>query len=256
LSFLQASLRSVLDRRLIWASIAVMLALTLLVAVTAPPERTLGGDNARLVYFHGALAGRWPWPWRRAGLVALQRRSGWLHAASKAQSGWRSYGGRSTNPVSILAANATWANNSWNLTFLMEPRFLMAFQMMALMLIAQAVLLFSNHPMAPGLVNVAVVAIMILLLHVTERVLHPPAPIRDAESLRIQLAFGVMTVLLLAAGGQLARWLYHKDAGRQPADSCAGLIHRPRSWGRFLQKAARCPTTTPSIAATRSWPCA
>ncbi len=219
MSFLQAGLRSALDRRLIWASIAVMLVLTLLVAVTAPPERTLGGDNARLVYFHGALVWASLLTWFAAagvGLVALLRRSGRLHAASKALSRvallwWALY-----IPVSILAANATWANNSWNLTFLMEPRFLMAFQMMALMLIAQAVLLFSNHPMAPGLVNVAVVAIMILLLNVTERVLHPPAPIRDTESLRIQLAFGVMTVLLLAAGGQLARWLYHKDAAASP----------------------------------------
>ncbi len=214
MSLVKRGLRFVLERRSIWASIAVMLALTLMVAVTAPPERTLGGDNARLVYFHGALVWASLLTWFAAagvGLVALLRRSARLQTVSKALSRvallwWAFY-----IPVSILAANATWANNSWNLTFLMEPRFLMAFQMMALMLIAQAVLLFSNHPLAPGLVNLAVVLIMVLLLNVTERVLHPPAPIRDTDSLRIQLAFGVMTILLLVVGGQLARWLCLKD---------------------------------------------
>ena len=194
--------------RLTWASIAILLALTGLVALTAPEEQTLGGPNARLVYFHGALVWASLLTWflaAGAGLIGLLRRDGRFHAVSKVLGRvgllwWALY-----IPVSILAANATWANNTWNLTFLMEPRFQVAFQMIALMLVAQAVVLFSNHPAAPSVTNLIVVAIMVLLLNVTDRVLHPPAPIRDTESLRIQLAFAVMTLLLLLAGFQIAR---------------------------------------------------
>ena len=196
------------DNRSTWASIAILLALTGLVAVTAPAEQTLGGSNARLVYFHGALVWASLLTWFLAagvGVIGLLRRDVRFHNASKLLGRvgllwWALY-----IPVSILAANATWANNTWNLTFLMEPRFQVAFQMMALMLIAQAVVLFTDHPAAPSLTNLVVVAIMVLLLNVTERVLHPPAPIRDTESLRIQLAFAAMTLLLLLAGFQIAR---------------------------------------------------
>ena len=194
--------------RFTWASIAILLALTGLVALTAPEEQTLGGPNARLVYFHGALVWASLLTWflaAGAGLIGLLRRDIRFHAASKVLGRvgllwWALY-----IPVSILAANATWANNTWNLTFLMEPRFQVAFQMIALMLVAQAVVLFSNHPAAPSVTNLIVVAIMVLLLNVTDRVLHPPAPIRDTESLRIQLAFAAMTLLLLLAGFQIAR---------------------------------------------------
>jgi len=196
------------DNRFTWVSIVVLLALTGLVAVTAPEEQTLGGTNARLVYFHGALVWASLLTWflaAGAGLIGLIRRDNRFHSASKLLGRvgllwWALY-----IPVSILAANATWANNSWNLTFLMEPRFQVAFQMIALMLVAQAVVLFSSHPAAPSLTNIVVVVIMVLLLNVTERVLHPPAPIRDTDSLRIQLAFAVMTLLLLLAGFQIAR---------------------------------------------------
>jgi hypothetical protein len=196
------------NNRFTWASILILLALTGLVALTAPEEQTLGGPNARLVYFHGALVWASLLTWflaAGAGLIGLIRRDIRFHTASKVLGRvgllwWALY-----IPVSILAANATWANNTWNLSFLMEPRFQVAFQMIALMLVAQAVVLFSNHPAAPSLTNLIVVVIMVLLLNVTERVLHPPAPIRDTESLRIQLAFAVMTLLLLLAGFQIAR---------------------------------------------------
>jgi hypothetical protein len=197
-----------MDRRYIWPSILILLLLTAVIAVTAPAERTLGGANARLVYFHGALVWASILTWflaAGAGIVGLVRRDAAWHGFSR-QLGrvgllwWALY-----IPVSILAANATWANNSWNLTFLLEPRFRMAFQMIALMLIAQAVQFFDNRPSTASITNLAVVVIMVLVMGITERVLHPPAPIRDTESLRIQLAFASMTVFLLLAGFQLTR---------------------------------------------------
>ncbi len=201
-------LRRLLAPRLIWPSVAVLLLLVALIAVTAPAERTLGGANARLVYFHGALVWAAILSWFIAagvGVVALARRDELLHRVSRALGRvgllwWALY-----IPVSILAANATWANNSWNLTFLLEPRFAMAFQIMALALFAQAVQFFDARPVIGSLSNVVIVLVMVLLMGVTTRVLHPPAPIRDTESLRIQLAFGSMTVLLLLAGFQMAR---------------------------------------------------
>lgn len=194
--------------RWIWPSVGIFLLITGFVAVTAPAERTLGGPNARLVYFHGALVWASILSWFLAagvGLLALIRQSDSLHRTSRALGRigllwWALY-----IPVSILAANATWANNSWNLTFLLEPRFQMAFQVIAVMLFAQAVQILAPRPRNASLLNIVVVVILVVLMGLTERVLHPPAPIRDTESLRIQWAFGGMTLLLLLAGLQLAR---------------------------------------------------
>ncbi len=202
------SARDLLRPRWIWPSVVILMALTALVAVTAPEERTLGGPNARLVYFHGALVWASLLTWFVAagvGGLALLRGDDRLHRAGRALGRigllwWALY-----IPVSILAANATWANNSWNLTFLLEPRFAMAFQTIGVMLAAQALQVFVPRPAVASLVNIGVVVILVVLLGLTERVLHPPAPIRDTESLRIQLAFASMTVLLLLAGFQLAR---------------------------------------------------
>ncbi len=211
--------RAVLHRRFIWPSVALLLLAAALLALTAPAERTLGGPNARLVYFHGALVWAAIVTWLLAALVgvaAFVRRSDPLHRASRALGvvgllWWALY-----IPVSILAANATWANHSWNLTFLLEPRFRVAFQVMAVALLAQAVQFFDSRPATSSLSNIVVVLVLVLLLGITERVLHPPAPIRDTESLRIQLAFGGMTVLLLLAGFQLARWQWHRSSSARP----------------------------------------
>jgi len=202
------TLRTLFDARRVWPSVAILLALTALIAVTAPEERTLGGPNARLVYFHGALVWASILTWflaAGAGALAFVLRRDSLHRASRglgrvALLWWALY-----IPVSILAANATWANNSWNLTFLLEPRFQMAFQTMGVMLLGQALTFFSDRPAVASGANIVVVVVMVFLLGVTGRVLHPPAPIRDTESLRIQAAFAVMTALLVMTGFQLAR---------------------------------------------------
>lgn len=202
------SLHTLFAERWVWPSIAVLLVITGAIAVTAPAERTLGGANARLVYFHGALVWAAILTWFIAagvGALAVLRRSDSLHLISRALGRvgllwWALY-----IPVSILAANATWANNSWNLTFLLEPRFQMAFQVLALGLLVQGLQFFAVHPRWSSIANIGLVLVLVLLLGITERVLHPPAPIRDTESLRIQLAFASMTVLLLIAGFQLGR---------------------------------------------------
>ena len=64
---------------------------------------------------------------------------------------------------------------------------------------------FSNRPAVASGANIIVVVVMVFLLGVTGRVLHPPAPIRDTENLRIQAAFAAMTALLVMTGFQLAR---------------------------------------------------
>lgn len=197
-----------MDTRWLWPSVIFLAVITTFVAVTAPEERTLGGPNARLVYFHGALVWASLLTWFGAagvGVLALIRRDERLHRTGRALGRigllwWALY-----IPVSILAANATWANNSWNLTFLLEPRFAMAFQTIGIMLVAQAIQVFDSRPVTSSLVNIGVVLLLVVALGLTERVLHPPAPIRDTESLRIQLAFTSMTVFLLLAGFQLAR---------------------------------------------------
>ena len=180
--------------------LALALVLLLVVWVTLAPAESRLGNVVKLIYVHGALVWASILTWflaAGAGIVGLVRRDAAWHGFSR-QLGrvgllwWALY-----IPVSILAANATWANNSWNLTFLLEPRFRMAFQMIALMLIAQAVQFFDNRPSTASITNLAVVVIMVLVMGITERVLHPPAPIRDTESLRIQLAFASMTVFLL-----------------------------------------------------------
>ncbi len=200
--------RPLLGYHLVWPSVIGMLVLVGLVAVTAPAERTLGGPNARLVYFHGALVWASILSWFIAagvGALAFVRRSEALHRAGRSLGRigllwWALY-----IPVSILAANATWANNSWNLTFLLEPRFQMAFQVIAVALFAQAIQIFDPRPQTASVANIGIVLILVFLMGITERVLHPPAPIRDTESLRIQLAFASMSALLLLTGFQLAR---------------------------------------------------
>ncbi len=201
------------DRRFIWLSVIVLVGATLIIAVTAPAERTLGGDNARLVYFHGALVWASIVSWLLAGLfgaIGIGADLIWhrqrLHLVSRALGRvallwWALY-----IPVSILAANATWANNSWNLTFLMEPRFKVAFQAIAIMLLVQAFqLVLHEKSWVASVTNLIVMFFMLIQFGAADLVLHPPAPIRDTESLRIQLAFGSMLVLLLLAGFQMAR---------------------------------------------------
>lgn len=176
------------------------------------------GPSARLVYLHGALV----WAamlllFVSAGLGALAflRRSEAMHRVSRAlgRAGmlwWALY-----IPVSVAAAMATWAGGAFNLAVLLEPRFATAFQVMALCAIALAVQYIDKRPQVGSLGNIAIVVIMVVLLGLTERILHPPAPMAESNAPLIQLAFGAMTALIVLMGVQLSRFGWPAQAAQR-----------------------------------------
>lgn len=176
-----------------------------IVTTLGPPERTLG-TNARVVYLHGV------WVWASlagfmaaalVGLAGLALRLPTLHHWSRAlgRTGlvfWATY-----LPISMWAMQT-----NWNGLFLIEPRWRMAVIFLAGGALLQlGVTLIEDPAWASAANGLYFVALMIALVN-TENVMHPPAPILTSNAWRIQLFFGGLLLLTLAAAGQVARWWF------------------------------------------------
>ena len=185
----------------------------ILITLLGPAEANLG-KNARLVYLHGA----WVWTslttFIASGLVGmigfvvfwLDRKVIIFHQWSRALSRtgllfWITY-----LPVSLWAMET-----NWNGLFLAEPRWRLAIIFAVAGFLLQLGL--SLVPVAwSSFFNPAYILTLFLFIRQTETVMHPINPLQSEAALRIQLFFGVLTILLIVASWQLASWFKsHED---------------------------------------------
>jgi len=185
----------------------IILVLIAVVTSFGPAEATLG-INARVVYLHGA------WVWASlfafiaagiAGLVGLiqhgKRQDAlsmhtWSRSLGRAgQFFWITY-----LPISLWAMES-----NWNGLFLSEPRWRMAAIFAIAGVLLQLGLSFLPVSWA-SFWNLAYVITLFIVLRVTENVMHPPSPMLQSDAWRIQSFFGGLTILLILATWQVARW--------------------------------------------------
>ena len=187
----------------------ILLVLIALFTALGPAEATLGA-NARVVYLHGA----WVWAALAAfiaagvvGLIGLIRRVRGrdalpLHFWSRplGRTGlcfWITY-----LPISLWAMQT-----NWNGLFLAEPRWRVA----AIFAIAGFLLQLglSILPVSwASFWNLAYGITLFVVLQTTEKVMHPPSPMLESSAWRIQTFFGGLTILLILAAWQVARFFH------------------------------------------------
>ena len=193
-----------------WFLLALLLGFIGLMVWLGPFERTLGG-NVRVVYLHGA------WVWTAligfgaaaaAGAIGLilQKRDWLRYSKALGQSGaffWLTY-----LPLSLWAMQT-----NWNGLFLLEPRWRLAIQFALVALLLQSAIFILDSPRLTGLINIGYFSGLLWALNRTEQVMHPPSPIFNSGSSRIQFYFLLLLLLCLLAGGLISRGLLSLQAG-------------------------------------------
>ncbi|MGE5222433.1 MAG: hypothetical protein ACM3PY_08350 [Omnitrophica WOR_2 bacterium] len=183
-----------------YLSLAFTVLFVILSAASAPTERVLGAD-ARLVYLHGA------WVWTAlfgilaaalTGLAGLILRRESLHAWSRAlgRAGLLLW-------ITFLPLSLVVMQTSWNGLFLAEPRWRLSLAFAAAGLALQ-IGISLLQPIWASISNLGFASLLLWILQGTANVMHPPAPILNSHSMRIQLSFGLMLIFLSLAGWQIA----------------------------------------------------
>ncbi len=196
-----------------WLWLAVSLLGVALVTAAGPAEQSLG-VNVRIVYLHGA------WVWAAlAGLVAAgvcgalglltRRRSWYAWSAALGRSGllfWITY-----LPISLWAMQT-----NWNGLFLAEPRWRLAAIFAVSGLLLQTGLALLRRPAVTALGNLAFISALLVMLRLTQDVLHPASPIFSSDSFRIRVYFLLLLLLTLLAAWQAAHWFMILEKRRTP----------------------------------------
>lgn len=183
----------------------LLLGISILVAAFAPLEKTLG-NNARLVYFHGA----WVWTAMLAFLAAAL--SGLLGILSKRMffHQWSLALGRTGLlfwivflPMSLIVMQA-----NWNGLFLDEPRFRIPLNYAIIGLLLQIGLAFFSVPAWSSIANIAFGVAFFWGMAKVETILHPDSPIFSSGARDIQVYFLLLFILLSISASFLAYgWL-------------------------------------------------
>jgi len=182
----------------------VFVAAAVLLASLGPREKSLGA-NVRLVYLHGA------WVWTAlvgfgaaavAGLVGiLGRRPAWqrtsLALGQAAALFWITY-----LPMSLLVMQA-----NWNGLFLEEPRFRLGLDFAIVAVLLQVGNLILRRPDWASALNLLFLAGLAFSLSSAREIMHPSSPIAQSGQVMLQAYFLLLTLVCLAAGWQLTRWL-------------------------------------------------
>jgi hypothetical protein len=175
----------------------------ILFTALGPAEKTLGA-NVRVVYLHGALV----WAATAAFLAAALAGLAGLLSGRKGLHRWSLALGRAGLvfwiaylPVSVWAMQT-----SWNGLFLAEPRWRLGVSFAIIGLLLQAGLALVRRPAWASAANLAYTSVLLVTLMNTRQVMHPPSPILESDSWRIQLFFLGLLALSLLAAGQVARW--------------------------------------------------
>jgi hypothetical protein len=175
-----------------------------LLTALGPEEATLG-ENARIVYLHGA------WVLSAEAALALAAAVGLLGILSRRQrlQRWSTALGRTGIffwvaylPLSLWAMQA-----NWNGLFLNEPRFRVAVVFAITGVLAQAGTSLLGKPAVTSLVNFAFGIALWLSISRADYILHPPpSPIFGSGILSLQLYFVTLIFLTLAAAYFMTRW--------------------------------------------------
>lgn len=191
--------------RALWAGLLLAALGLALVTAIAPVERTLG-ENARLVYFHGA----WVWAGKIAfgaaaiaGLVGLLRSSQvWQKVSlSLGRTGlffWLTY-----LPLSLYVQQVNWGGIFWD-----EPRWRIPFMFGVVGVLLQIGLALIDDYRIASFANLIFGGALWWLLGSIQNVLHPDSPIAQSGALDIKVFFGLLVLISLVFGGLLARLLY------------------------------------------------
>ncbi|UCH60800.1 MAG: hypothetical protein JSV61_04790 [Anaerolineales bacterium] len=185
----------------------LLLTLFVIAVVTmfGPAESSLG-TNVRVVYLHGA----WVWTalvaFAGAGIAGLAglilKKDAYQHwSQSLGYTGllfWITY-----LPISMWAMQT-----NWNGLYLAEPRFRLAVIFSVSGLLLQVGLALLDKPAWTSLANLIFVAALMVALQNTSNVMHPPSPILESDSWRIQLFFLGLLGLTLLAAWHTMRWFY------------------------------------------------
>jgi hypothetical protein len=205
----RSGIRLLLTTRNLWIGL-LLTALTIgLITSLAPIERTLG-DNARLVYFHGA----WVWTGKLAfgaaalaGLVGMIRQSSpWARISlALGRTGlffWLTY-----LPLSLYVQQVNWGGIFWD-----EPRWRIPLMFGVAGLLLQAGLALMEDPRLACAANLIFGAALWWFLGNAQNVLHPDSPIFQSNAVDIQVFFVALLALSIVFGGLLGYLLYRLSA--------------------------------------------
>lgn len=184
-----------------WVTIAVLLALVLLVSAHGPAEQTLG-EGVRIVYLHGAMV------WTALILLAMSAVAG-LAAGLRDAAGLKSWSiglaraGMTTwvayLPVSLIAMDL-----NWNGSYLSEPRWSSAVNIAIAGVLVQIGVSFLMERRLVGLVNAGFTVGVFYLISSADQVLHPVSPIFGSSARSIQVFTLALLLLCCLAGLHLA----------------------------------------------------
>jgi hypothetical protein len=187
-------------KKFIPLSLLLTLAALTLVTATAPHERTLG-ENARLVYLHGA----WVWTamvmFLAAGVVGLAG----LLTRHQALHDWSLALGRTALLlwIGFLPQSLFLMQANWNGLFLEEPRFRIPLNLAVTGLLVQVGISFFPRRYA-SVVNLFFAGALFWIMNGVQTVLHPEGPIQNSTSTSIQLFFYALLALMIALAVQVA----------------------------------------------------
>lgn len=177
-------------------------------AFFGPAEQSLG-TNVRVVYLHGA------WVWT-ALIAMLASGAAGLTGLLKPRSGFNSWSqalGRTGLffwitylPLSIWAMQS-----NWNGLYLSEPRWRLAviFGIAGLMLQIGATLI--DRPAWTSLINLLFIVVLFFALNTVDQIMHPDSPVFQSDVLSIKIFFIGLTLLVILAGWQMARWWHRAE---------------------------------------------
>jgi hypothetical protein len=197
-------------------------------ALTAvgPAEMTLG-TNARVVYLHGV------WVWASLAAFALAGAAGAAGLLFR-RVDWQRWSralGRTglffwitDLPVSVWAMQTHWKG-----LFLAEPRWRLAIVFAVAGLLLQTGLTLLEDPAWAAAGNLVYLVVLLVALQTTENVMHPASPIWSSDARRIQIYFGLLFLVALAAVWQVARWWRQREPEGEPASQPARRSSRPLS---------------------------
>lgn len=188
--------------RKLWGWLVGLLALTGLVTLFGPVERTLGA-NLRLVLLHGA----WVWAGKLAfALSGLAGLAGLLRSKNRpALTAWSLALGRTGLAfwVTYLPISLWVMQLNWGGLFFDEPRWRVPFAFGVAALLLQAGLAVLRIDWLACVANLIFGAALWAALGGAATVLHPDSPIFHGDSTWIQLTYIILLSLLLATGGIL-----------------------------------------------------
>lgn len=181
-------------------SLPITLLLIAALTATAPLEKTLG-ENARIVYLHGA----WVWTALVMFLAAASAGAAGLVWKRESLHEWSLALGRTALLlwITFLPQSLFLMQANWNGLFLDEPRFRIPLNLAVAGILLQLGVSFFPTRFA-SLANLLFAGGLFWMMNGLQTVLHPEGPIQNSNSSSIQLVFGLLLVAMAALALQIA----------------------------------------------------